>query len=91
MSTNAALFSALSALSNNIVKILKVNLEADCYEVIKMRDSESKDILQMPDKLNESFMTYARLGYVHPEDVNMFVANVNPDFLRDYFAKHTKG
>ncbi|MGN0700598.1 MAG: diguanylate cyclase domain-containing protein [Oscillospiraceae bacterium] len=89
MSTNAALFSALSALSNNIVKILKVNLEADCFEVIKIRNSESADILQTPDKLNEYLMAYARQGYVHPEDTNLFLSNVNLDFLRDYFAKYS--
>ncbi len=83
----AAANTALCAL---YIKIVKVNLTDDTYQIISISDSERQEGLSHPAVFSEMMQEFARTGMVHWEDLPAFIAATDISYLRKYFAQGKK-
>ena len=87
MQENEELIKALNTLSQNIIKILKVNLDRDDYEIIKSNPNELSKEMGYSEKISEWLKLFAETGQVFPEDMRAYGAHTDLEYLRNFFKE----
>lgn len=78
--------SSFDSMCQSYVKVLKVNLSTDSFEVIKAVENElSKEFGYDEDKFSRWLQGFAFSGIIHPEDREKFVKRTGMVYLREYF------
>lgn len=80
---------ALSTLSTIYYKILKINLTADSFQVIKTELSERDRFSSRLDKISEWWSEFETAGYVYQEDTLAFREFTNMERLQSTFKKNS--
>lgn len=77
---------AYQALCDSYAKILKVNLFADSYSIIRMDESEKASSYGFHEKISVWLQEFAKTGSVHPDDLDKYLRLTDFQHLRKYFA-----
>lgn len=72
-------------ISHNFLKIIKVNLADDTYQVIMVREDEPEAEHGSASKLSDWFIRFAEAGYVNPEDCKNYLSFCSLDHMRRRF------
>lgn len=78
---------AFDAVCNSYTKILKVNLTADSYGIIKMNQDEKTEQKGFSHKISEWLHGFGKSGQVHAEDLDGYLEKTSLEFLRSYFTE----
>ena len=76
---------AHKALCELYTKILKINITDDTYQIINMDISEQSSGSGYDDKISSWFLSFAKSGYVHPDDLQEYLRATDINNIRDYF------
>lgn len=78
---------ALKALYETYLKILKINISEDTFDIIKVEDSElTEERGYSRNKISEWLIYFADCEQIHPEDLIEFRKYTDLDAMRSYFA-----
>lgn len=77
--------TAYSALNALYTKILRVDLNRDVYQIITMDPAEQQVDMGFSNIFSEWLTGFGRMGFVHPDDLDAYLAQVNLDVIRAYF------
>lgn len=69
-------------------KILKINLTTDTFSIINMEPAEQDSVRGFSEKISQWLEHFGRNGFVHPEDLDIYLAKTNPEYIRSYFRKN---
>ena len=77
----------LAALSDSYVKVLRVNLSFDSFEVVKVSDEEKNESLAYSDSFEVWVSNFVKMGYVAEEDKEVFSSKMTLEYLKSYFEQ----
>lgn len=75
-----------NALCSTYIKILKVNLTDDTYEIVKASALEQRTG-SFTNSLSRKFFEFGHSENVHPDSQDNFLSKTDINFLRDYFTQ----
>lgn len=87
MNNKSELEDALMLLSENIHKILKVNLTEDSYSEIKVYREEKSRSMGFSETFSDWITRFAQTGNVYPEDTANYLAFANNIALKKAFSE----
>ncbi len=76
------------ALISQYIKILKINVTDDTYQIIDLKQGEPVEGAREYATISQWFMEFGKKGFVHPDDLYEFYAKTDLQYLRNYFAEH---
>lgn len=79
--------SAMNGFTKDIIKILKINLTKDTYEIIKSDKSELVVEKGFSKSIFGWIISFAESGQVHPADIDSYRTYANKSYLINYFTK----
>lgn len=82
--------AAFNALCGLYTKILRINITEDSYSIISMDVSEKLPSMGFSDTISEWLKSFAQLGYVHPDDLDIYYSRTDLNNLRNYFRNNKK-
>lgn len=77
--------AALTKLYSLNIKILKINVTDDTYQVIKIKSDEEPQTKAPSAKISEILYELGTSGYVHNDDLEEYLSKTSLEYLRDYF------
>ncbi len=80
------MIDAIDTLSVMYCKILKINLTADTFKVIRMGDNETAPTDH--DSIKRWWKEYAEAGNIYDKDLETYNQYTDIDYLKSYFKKH---
>lgn len=66
-------------------KILKINITEDTYQIIDMDVEEKTKEKGFDDRISVWLSEFGKAGYVHPEDLEGYLAKTNLNYMSSYF------
>ena len=81
---------AVTMLSTIFFRILKIDLNADTYEIIKQRDNDPLKECFQKERISECLMGIAEEGYIHKEDYKKYVEFCSIEHLKRIFLDGSK-
>ena len=74
-------------MSDSYVKVLRVNLSFDSFEVVKVSDEEKNESLAYSDSFEVWVSNFVKMGYVAEEDKEVFSSKMTLEYLKSYFEQ----
>lgn len=69
-------------------KILKINLTTDTFSIINMEPAEQDKARGFSEKISQWLEHFGRNGFVHPEDLEIYLVKTAPEYIRNYFRRN---
>ncbi|MDO5350622.1 MAG: response regulator, partial [Lachnospiraceae bacterium] len=71
-------------------KVLQGNLSTDVYNIVKVDETEIRDLEAYPESLSDWFEDVIRIGYIYEEDAERYRKFVQPVRLKEALRKGSK-
>ncbi len=82
---------AFEIICDSYIKILRVNLTDDSFDIIKTNSTElSEHKGYHTESISQWLYSFAISGQVHPEDMDHYIQRTSLDFLRNFFAEENR-
>ena len=82
---------AFNALCASYVKILRVNLTEDSYQVVSVRpEMEIAERNYNKESISQYLRDVALAGNIHPDDLDEFTTRTKLDYMRQFFVENDK-
>ncbi len=78
---------AYDALRESYTKVLKIDLKADSFAIIKADERELDSKEGFSDKFSEWTHSFAKAGHVHESDMEEYLQKTGLDYIRTFFAQ----
>lgn len=80
----------INALSSLYVKILKINIDDDSYQIVHLNDNNKNFVNDLPEKLSVWFSDLLKQERIHQADLEEYTNKLNVDYLRKFFSHGNK-
>ncbi|MCQ2611502.1 MAG: GGDEF domain-containing protein [Treponema sp.] len=77
---------AQTVIFDSYLKVLKVNLTDNTFEILKAEDGSTSVEKGFSDNFGEWTAHFAQSGQIHSNDKDKYLYYIQPDYLREYFA-----
>ncbi len=76
------------ALISLYVKILKINVTSDTYQVVDLKQGEPVDNSIEKESISRWLLDFGKKGYIHEDDLQAYYEKTDILFLRKYFREN---
>jgi len=67
-------------------KILRINITTDSYQIINMDIAEQTKEMGFSEKISDWFISFGKMGLVHPDDLAEYLKLTDLEYLKNYFS-----